>query len=467
MKKSFSKISLFTCLVMISVSALMPLKAFAVDANFYAANDILFYNPDDCSSNSGGGSADTGSDTATASANLELILNFLTGKGLSLAAASGIAGNMKHESGYDPTKIQGGAAASDNYTPVDGVGFGLVQWTNGGGQKGLVRQAASEGKKITDISVQLDYLWKSMNNKGYSAMMKRLNAIKSTSTYGPASAPMASAILFHGRTNAIMGDSTIASVNPPRGYEASGDSAAKVISRGTDAEKVYNKYKDTVKDGAGVAGVPAPDTSANTSISNCSGGSSSSAGQYGWDLTGANAMVFYNQCDSQWNSVKFAGGDLCQHGCGPTSLAMIVATLTGDKSVTPAVMAPWYDSHGGSTGGESTWNWSVIEQKWTTLKVTSLGTDMTKAKDVLKGGGLVIFSWTGAPFTGGGHIMVMRKYDPVKSKIYIASSGGRTNTEQSNEAWDESIFTNGYSGPAVPGRGSSGLLKGLWGIEKK
>ncbi len=208
------------------------------------------------------------------------------------------------------------------------------------------------------------------------------------------------------------------------------------------------------------------------SATDCSSSSTSSstspvAGEFGWDLTGTHAMVFYDQSADEWRNQPFGHGKLGACGCGPTSLAMIVATLTGDKSVNPANMAAFYAANGGqvSDGCGSAWNWGVVATKYD-VSVTDLGFDLDKAKEVLKRGGLVLFSWSGAPFTGGGHIMVMRKFSP-DGKIYIASSGGSTNLAQSQQAWDESIFINGYHGPAVGSRGSTGSLKGMWGFEKK
>ena len=58
MNRYFTKINL--CLVVIIISSLTPLKVFAVDTGFYSSNDILFYNPDACTSD-GGDSSDSGS----------------------------------------------------------------------------------------------------------------------------------------------------------------------------------------------------------------------------------------------------------------------------------------------------------------------------------------------------------------------------------------------------------------------
>ena len=103
-------------------------------------NDIIILGKDSCTS--GGASSLVGND------NLEKILRFYVGKGLSLAQAAGIAGNFKAESGFNPAVIQGGAIAPDDYTPVNGVGFGLAQWTFTSRQQPLVELAKSTNRKI-------------------------------------------------------------------------------------------------------------------------------------------------------------------------------------------------------------------------------------------------------------------------------------------------------------------------------
>lgn len=215
---------------------------------------------------------------------------------------------------------------------------------------------------------------------------------------------------------------------------------------------------------------------------NAAGCLSSTAGAYGWELDGTNSMVYYDQ--NEWIG-NYGIGTIKECGCGPTSLAMIIATLTGDKSVNPQTMSDFYYANNGQIGkgkdGKlncgSNWNWSAVEGKYS-VKVTDIGTDLSKAQETLASGKLVLFSWEGAPFTSGGHIMVMRKYTP-DGNIYIASSGGSQNHDQSNQAWNESIFKLGYNTAGNPINNpiartdkngkttTTGVLKGMWSFEKQ
>lgn len=256
------KLGLYVCLSIIMISSFMPLKVFAIDADFYGSNDILFYDPDasgcaDPSSLDGG--YDTSGD-AGYKLRLETALKFLTGKGLSLAAASGIAANLKYESGIAPTRIQSTPAsvkAPDDYQPVNKTGFGIAQWTFTSRQSALKKYAQSQGKNITDITIQLEFLWKeATTDSSYNKMIKSLNSIKSDSPYKGVDPAVAATVLFHGRTDKIMRNATVQKVDPSRGFEGSADTGEKVVNeRGGAATSIFNEYKGNIADGTGVVGI--------------------------------------------------------------------------------------------------------------------------------------------------------------------------------------------------------------------
>lgn len=186
------------------------------DEDYFSQNNILYYDTRCLDSTASGGLMQlAGND------NTEKILNFFMRKGLTLAQAAGIVGNMMQESGLNPAIIQGGRTADDSYTPENGVGFGLVQWTFTGRQKPLVDHMKQMGVGITNLSGQLEFVWKELSG----SYAHSLRAIKAASN------PVDAAIAAHGP--------------PSPGYEASADSPEKVRTvRGGNAQKVYNKYKD-------------------------------------------------------------------------------------------------------------------------------------------------------------------------------------------------------------------------------
>ena len=52
------------------------------------------------------------------------------------------------------------------------------------------------------------------------------------------------------------------------------------------------------------------------------------------------------QWDERWGYQPYGGGTIATDGCGPTCMAMVVAGLTGDVSVTPYVMARFGEENG-------------------------------------------------------------------------------------------------------------------------
>lgn len=212
-------LSFVVAIMVLSCHVADTVKAVAFDEQFFSANQIFYYDAR-CASETGSGLL-----TVTGKDNLEIILKFFMQKGLTLAQASGIAGNMAAESGLDPTIIQGGSHAQPGYTPQPGVGFGLVQWTSKGRQDKLVNfiygdssgQSTGLGVDITDINGQLNFAWKELS-EDYS---NTLAALKATDD------PVQAAVVVHD------------------GYEKSADSPAQVVTnRGGNANKFYTTYAD-------------------------------------------------------------------------------------------------------------------------------------------------------------------------------------------------------------------------------
>lgn len=169
--------------------------------------------------------------------NIEKILNFYMRKGLNLAQASGIIGNMMQESNLQPNIVQGGRLIADDeeYVMQSGVGFGLVQWTFPARQKPLQDHVDALGVKNTDLGGQLSFTWVELNGDYLST----LNNLRRTND------PVEAAVIVH------------------NGYERSADSPATVRSvRGGNAQAIYDKYKDA----PALAG-----SSADTTMNNPSG----------------------------------------------------------------------------------------------------------------------------------------------------------------------------------------------------
>lgn len=75
------------------------------------------------------------------------VWNGLRSAGYNEIATAAAMGNIKHESGFNPSLIEGGS----------GIGFGLVQWSYGR-RTAYENYASSKGKPASDLNTQIEYL---------------------------------------------------------------------------------------------------------------------------------------------------------------------------------------------------------------------------------------------------------------------------------------------------------------------
>jgi hypothetical protein len=330
------------------MSSFMPLCASAYNNNhFYSSNDILFYDAD------AKGCVGNGNGPLVGNDNVEKILRYYVGKGLTLVQAAGIAGNIEAESSFNPATIFGGGQADESYNPVGGPAFGIIQWHDKGRQQGLVDLSKSTNRSIIDLSLQLDYSWQELSNN-YTSTLDDLKNATTTKE--------ASDIIFSG-------------------YEAPGDSTNS--TRSGYADEIYNKFKTKISDGS---------SSTTTSSSACTGN-----GQASQFIDG---FAIYSQTDPQWASNPYLGGTIGDIGCGIASMAMIITALTG-QSVTPDQTAKIMNEEGGMLE-------NVLPKHWG-LNSEEISTTVTKVNDVLGSGGLVLaYGVGGSPFSQRGHYIVIR-----------------------------------------------------------
>lgn len=401
-KKIFKNTILNICLLSVLFCSFIPSKVFGVDYGFYAANDILYYDPNACNSGSGDGNL-IGND------NIEKGLRFFVGKGLSLAQAAGIVANYKWESGgFDPRKIEGGEIADDSYTMVAGVGFGIGQWTSGGRQQGLTDYAKSKGKPITDLQTQLEWGYIEMQDEYY---------VDSFNSYKNITSPYDAAIDFEDW------------------FEKSADTPEEVIeNRAAPAQKIYDEYKGVIADGKST-------TSSTSSTASCNAESGKASNFI-------DGFAIYDQYDPQWADKPYGGSaTIAESGCGPSAMAMIITALTG-KTVTPLDTAT-YGAENGTTAGDgadgSKWNiQTVIGEHWG-LKSENIEASVNAINTALQGGALIITSGSGsAPFTSGGHYIVIRAVTK-DGKWLIGDSNGSKGAENSKTEWDPETILNGIA----------------------
>ena len=159
-------------------------------------------------------------------------------------------------------------------------------------------------------------------------------------------------------------------------------------------------------------------------------------------------VVYYNQTDSRWGNKMYGkSGTIGEAGCGPTALAIAVASLTGQK-VTPYDVAQWSAKNGYRCEGNGSYHSLIPEGgKHYGLTVTGIGNDAKALVDALKDGKLVIAIMSKGHFTSSGHFIVLRGVTE-DGNILVADPAS---VKRSNQEWALGIITNEASRRAGSG----------------
>ena len=174
-------------------------------------------------------------------------------------------------------------------------------------------------------------------------------------------------------------------------------------------------------------------------------GDTDGSGYYGTDygdITFTNAetpVVYYNQTDARWGNESYGKtSTIGRAGCGPTALAIAVASLTNNK-VTPYDVAQWSVANGGLCEGSGSYH-SLIPNggRHYGLTVTSIGRDGKQLVEALQSGKLVIAIMSKGHFTSSGHFIVLRGVT-AEDKLLVADPAS---VKRSNKEWDLRIITS-------------------------
>lgn len=400
MKRNIASLKLWI-LALVVVFSCIPLannvsaQQAECDTVYYSANDILYYNPcETCQS---------GLVSLTGNTNEEKVFKWLIGKGFNAAQAAGMMGNMHTESSFNPFRMQTTysnrgieAVLPPSSHPEYMKAFGLVQWDGGRRQqilgqisvkfKDYISSINSYGKSAdgykdappevndTMLTFQLEYVVQELE-KGYTHVYDQIKAQPDTEAGVENAAEIWN-----------------------RKYEVSADYSKDRHKKGLE---YYKQFKDAVG-------------SISTAGGACSSGEP------------AGNVVWYSQCDPKWKDIGYAGNTICRVGCGPSSMAIILASIV-DKNITPPDVAA---VAGNQSGGTSSWQALIdgVNQKWN-VGISGKNLTMDEAIEFVKSGkGYVWIGGSGEPpFTTGGHMVAMVDVT-AEGKITIADPFGEETT---------------------------------------
>jgi hypothetical protein len=192
---------------------------------------------------------------------------------------------------------------------------------------------------------------------------------------------------------------------------------------------------------------------------------SSSSDDYTRDYTksviksGETEVVYYNQNDNPWKNMLYGTiRTIGASGCGPTSMAIVISTFTGEE-ITPEMTANWSYKKGYLVQGYDNGrpyamsSHSLIPALATEYNLDSTGIAKNSSTDekiyqALSSGKLVVAIMGPGHFTSGGHFIVLRGVTE-SGKILVADCASRQRT---NQEWDiETIIKESKGGAGAGG----------------
>lgn len=157
---------------------------------------------------------------------------------------------------------------------------------------------------------------------------------------------------------------------------------------------------------------------------------------------GSTAVVYYNQMDARWKNIlygKQAGNTIGVAGCGPTSLAIVVSSLTSTR-LDPIQSSRWASANGYYVEGSGS-SHAVIPDGAKHFGLNVEGATIKepqKIVDALASGKLVVAIMGKGHFTTSGHFIVLRGVTS-SGKILVADPASYKKSEME---WDLQIFLN-------------------------
>lgn len=170
---------------------------------------------------------------------------------------------------------------------------------------------------------------------------------------------------------------------------------------------------------------------------------------------GETEVVYYSQLDKRWAGASYGDSTIGRSGCGPTSMSIVISTLTG-QAVDPPHMAVWAYQNGYYCPGSGSYH-SLIPGAAEEYGLTAKGNlTAQETVDALENGELVVAIMAKGHFTKNGHFIVLRGVTR-EGKILVADPAS---IERSNQEWDLSLIMN----EARKGAGAGGPF---WAIGKE
>ena len=162
---------------------------------------------------------------------------------------------------------------------------------------------------------------------------------------------------------------------------------------------------------------------------------------------GAVEVVYFNQYDERYANEPYGTDNIGDYGCGPTSMSIVVSSLTGDI-VDPIEMAQWSYDNGYWCSKSGSYHALIpaAAKAWGLPVEGCTASEPQRIVDALGEGKPAFARITRGPSTTSGHFIGLRGVE--NEKILVADPAS---TSRSQKAWDLSIILNEASRSAAAG----------------
>ena len=143
----------------------------------------------------------------------------------------------------------------------------------------------------------------------------------------------------------------------------------------------------------------------------------------------AGKIPYLLQWDKRWGYAKYGDHCIAVSGCGPTCLSMVLTYLSGDNTLTPAVLAQFSQKNGHYVSGSGS-SWSLMTDAADEYGVTceELPLDEHVIKSRLDESQPVICVLGPGDFTDSGHFIVLSGYE--EDGFQVLDPNSRSLSEQ-------------------------------------
>ena len=150
---------------------------------------------------------------------------------------------------------------------------------------------------------------------------------------------------------------------------------------------------------------------------------------------GETQVVYYNQLDERWADEPYGQDKIGTHGCGPTSMSIVVSTLTG-TNVDPVEMAQWSYENGYYCPGGGSYHSLIPKAAEHWGLSVDMNLDGENVADAIAEGKLVVAIMSKGHFTKSGHFIVLRGIT-ADGKVLVADP---SSLKRSNQEWELSLI---------------------------